>query len=144
MRAARILVAEPDPDLQLLLRFLFEREGYRATCVFDGENALRMWQAEPPDLVLLDASLPTLAGLDALRSMCKNTSTPVVVLSASGTGVDIGRGLGLGAAAYLTKPLPPRRLLAVVQSLLRQDRVSPGLVTGGAPNAVLVAISPSA
>jgi DNA-binding response OmpR family regulator len=90
----------------------------------DGPAALRQFERELPDLVILDANLPGFDGYEALRRLRAVTETPVMMLTVRNTEEDEVRGLDLGADDYLTKPFSPRTLLARVRALLRRGEAA--------------------
>jgi two-component system phosphate regulon response regulator PhoB len=118
-----VLVVEDEQDLQDLLRYNLEREGYRVTSAMRGKQALDSAAADLPDLVLLDLMLPGMDGLEvcrALRSSRDTAAMPIVMLTAKGEEADIVTGLELGADDYITKPFSPRVLLARLKAVLRR------------------------
>lgn len=118
-----VLVVEDEHDLQDLLRFNLEREGYSVMTADTGERALDLAQRAAPDLILLDLMLPGVDGLTVcktLRAEAATASIPVVMLTAKGEEADIVLGLELGADDYITKPFSPRVLLARIGAVLRR------------------------
>jgi two-component system response regulator TctD len=102
-----------------------------ATCA-DGVQALDLWRRNPPDVVLLDLSLPGMDGLDVLqKARAEGLRTPVIVLTARGTVGDRILGLNAGADDYLAKPFDLDELEARVRALAR--RVPAGTPTPSAP-----------
>ena len=120
-----ILVVEDEADLQELLRYNLEREGFAVTAALTGEKALPLAQSEKPDLVLLDLMLPGVDGLTVCRQLRADPDTssiPVIMLTAKGEEADVVVGLELGADDYVTKPFSPRVLLARIRSVLRRHQ----------------------
>ncbi len=127
MASQEILVVEDETDIQELVRYNLDKEGYAVRCMTSGEEALRALRSSPPDLVLLDLMLPGISGLDVCRSIKSNPATrhvPVVILTAKGEEVDIVSGLELGADDYVTKPFSPRVLLARIRAVLRRGEAN--------------------
>jgi phosphate regulon transcriptional regulator PhoB len=127
--AQRVLIVEDEPDIRDLLVFHLEREGYQVTKSRSGVEALRLAQASPPDLVLLDLMLPEMDGLEVCRRLRRDPATqavPIVMLTARGDEVDRVLGLELGADDYVVKPFSPRELVARIRAVLRRARPSPG------------------
>lgn len=120
--APTVLMIEDHDDTACLVRFILERNGYAVRHAPDGTNAKRLTEtSEPPDLVLLDISLPTLSGFDVLRAIRSTPAweaVPVIMLTANGRPESIDEATTLGAAEYLKKPFSPDRLLQVVNSLM--------------------------
>lgn len=115
-----ILVVEDEVPISNILRFALEREGYRVTCAFEGPEALVLWRAHTPDLVLLDVMLPGMDGFDVLKAIRASSGIPVIMLTAKDDEMDKVVGLELGADDYVTKPFGTRELLARVKANLRR------------------------
>lgn len=119
----RLLVAEDDADIRLLVELRLRRAGFDVTVATDGREALRLALSESPDLVVLDVAMPELDGLSVLDQMRTNGSTretPVVLLSASAQESQVKDGLRRGANAYVKKPFSPEELVATIEQLLRR------------------------
>ncbi len=117
---ATILLVEDEATLARAVRFTLEREGYRVPWVADGLSALKLFQREQVDLILLDLLLPGLDGLDVCRAIRRESAVPIMMLTAKSTETDKVVGLELGADDYLTKPFGMRELVARVRALLRR------------------------
>jgi two-component system response regulator RegX3 len=115
-----ILIVEDEPAYVEALRITMEVEGFDATAVMDGRDAIRQFRAAPYDVVLLDLMLPSVSGLDVLRSIRKESQTPVIVVSAKDAESDVVADLELGADDYLTKPYSVRELLARIRAVARR------------------------
>ena len=97
------------------------RPALRLTLAVDGASGLRLAAAQPPDLVLLDMTLPDMHGLQLLRGLRSDPRTaqvPVLALSANALPQDIDRALQAGVAAYLAKPVSTAALLAHIDAVL--------------------------
>lgn len=104
--AKRILLAEDDRFLRRAAESALKRAGFTVLPAADGEEALRLAQAEKPDLVLLDLIMPKLQGFEVLKALKADPTTamiPVIVLSNLGQEGDVQRALESGAVAYLVK-----------------------------------------
>lgn len=100
----RILICEDDPDIQEILHSFLVAEGYEVSSVGTGEEALTLFSAEEPDLVLLDVLLPGKDGWDVLREIRRQSDTPVIMLTALGRVSDKVKALSeLAADDYITK-----------------------------------------
>ncbi len=122
----RILIVEDEGDLQELLRFNIEREGYMVSSAMTGERGLELASEMMPHLILLDLMLPGVDGLRVCRTLKANPETagiPVIMLTAKGEEADIVVGLELGADDYMTKPFSPRVLIARINAVLRRGSV---------------------
>jgi len=120
----RILVVEDDLTLLETLEYNLAGEGYQVITAGDGLAALAAARAEPPDLVVLDLMLPRLDGFEVCRILRRETSVPILMLTARADEVDRVVGLEVGADDYLTKPFSMRELLARVKALLRRVRLT--------------------
>ena len=121
MSAARILVVDDDDDIRKLLVELLQRAGHAVEQAPDGRAGLRALHASPPDLVLLDVSMPDLDGWQTLERIRDLSDVPVIMLTARGQELERVRGLQAGADDYVTKPFGRQELVARVQALLRRS-----------------------
>ena len=124
----KLLVVDDDPDLLALVAFSLTNAGYAVVKAADTGEALRVFEAEVPNLVILDINLPSGSGFDVCKAIRARSEVPVMMLTARGDEEDLVRALELGADDYLTKPFSPRTLLARVKALLRRA----GIEAGGA------------
>ena len=115
----RILIAEPDQIVQKAITRLFETEGYVVDARDDGKAALDTFHLVGPAAVILDLELPFVSGTDVCREIRRESSVPIVIISAVARVVQKVRMFELGADDYVTKPFSPRELLARVRSLIR-------------------------
>ncbi len=117
----RVLVVEDEPAYVEALSVALEREGFDVSAAMDGRAGLMAFLEDVPDIVLLDLMLPEMSGLDVLRRIRTEATTPVIVLSAKDAESDIVTALELGADDYLAKPYSIRELLARVHAALRRS-----------------------
>ncbi|MEO6185213.1 MAG: response regulator transcription factor [Steroidobacteraceae bacterium] len=129
----KILVADDDPDLLDLVAYALSQTGYLVVKASDGTAALANFEAEAPDMVILDINMPGMTGFEVCSAIRGRSTVPVMMLTARGEEQDLVRALDLGADDYLTKPFSPRTLLARVKALLRRARLerSTGPMTAG-------------
>lgn len=102
-----VVLAEDDPDIQLVARLALKRAGFVVTVVANGQEALDAVHQSPPDVVLLDWMMPGLDGPETCRRLKADPATasiPVVFLTAKSQEAQIQLGLSLGAVGYVTKP----------------------------------------
>ncbi|MCB1384525.1 MAG: phosphate regulon transcriptional regulator PhoB [Nitratireductor sp.] len=121
-----ILLVEDEPAQMELLRYNFEKAGFRTISASDGEEGMLLAREEGPDLVVLDWMLPELSGIEVCRQLKRGGETrriPVIMLTARGEETDKIRGLDTGADDYVVKPYSVNELLARARALLR--RTSP-------------------
>jgi DNA-binding response OmpR family regulator len=119
-----ILVVEDDLTLLETLEYNLAGEGYEVVTAADGLTALEVARDEEPDLIVLDLMLPRLDGFEVCRILRRETSVPILMLTARTDEVDRVVGLEVGADDYLTKPFSMRELLARVKALLRRVRLT--------------------
>lgn len=122
---ADVLVVEDEEDVRRLVKVLLERAGHDVAEAANGLEALTRVQAETPDLIVLDVTMPELDGwqtLERLRDLCE---VPVLMLTARAGELDKVRGLKGGADDYVTKPFGRQELLARVEALLRRTSGPP-------------------
>jgi DNA-binding response OmpR family regulator len=121
MKKAKILVVEDDVPILTGLVDLLDDEGYEVVSARDGGEAVRLFRAEAPNLVLLDIMLPEKSGYDVCREIRRaDPAIPVLMLSAKGQEADKVVGLELGADDYIVKPFGVSELLARVRAALRR------------------------
>jgi DNA-binding response OmpR family regulator len=123
---ARILVVEDHPTMRDAMRLVLEGEGFAIDEASDGDTALEMVRADPPDLVFLDLNIPGVSGTDVLRALKGDPATAAVsVIIVTATGEEgRERVIRLGADEYFTKPFSPLALLGTVERVLER-RASP-------------------
>jgi phosphate regulon transcriptional regulator PhoB len=134
--ANRVLIVDDDRDIVNLLRFNFEKEGFRVSTAMDGSIALAEIRRQEPDVVILDLMLPGLSGLEVCRMLRRNdkyTQLPILMLTARDDEADRIVGLELGADDYVVKPFSIREVIARVRALLRRQQapLSPKVVQSG-------------
>jgi DNA-binding response OmpR family regulator len=121
MKRSRILVVDDDVDIRGLLGELLRRAGYDVAEAESGKAGLRQFYSSPPDLVLLDVSMPELDGWQTLERIRDLSEVPVMMLTARAGELEKVRGLKGGADDYVTKPFGRQELLARVEALLRRS-----------------------
>jgi DNA-binding response OmpR family regulator len=115
-----ILLVDDEPRITQLARDYLAHAGFDVTAAADGPGALRAFRRRPPDLVVLDLGLPGLDGLDVARAIRRESSVPIIMLTARGDESDKLVGLELGADDYMVKPFSPKELVARVRAVLRR------------------------
>src|SRR5215212_4188512 len=125
MKSARVLVVDDDQDIRELVGHLLRRAGHDVVEAENGRAGLRALHASPPDLVLLDVSMPELDGWQTLERIRDLSDVPVLMLTARGDELERVRGLQAGADDYVVKPFGRQELLARVQALLRRSAGRP-------------------
>jgi two-component system, OmpR family, KDP operon response regulator KdpE len=117
---ARLLVVEDDAATRSAVAHNLAAHGYRVTVAEDVASALRAWDAERPDLILLDLGLPDLDGTALIRHVRREAATPILILSARANEAGKVACLEAGADDYVTKPFGLDELRARVGALLRR------------------------
>lgn len=116
MGGHKVLVAEDDPSVRMTISFVLEDEGFEVACAEDGEEALRMIDADLPDIILLDQIMPKMGGQEVLTHLRAQASTrdiPVLVL----TGMSPDPSAWPGAH-FVGKPFSPDALVERIRGLL--------------------------
>lgn len=120
MENYRILVVDDDKNINELLRLYLEKEGYNVIAAYDGDDAVRRFEENKPDLVLLDIMLPGIDGWQVCREIRKNSDKPVIMITAKGETFDKVLGLELGADDYIVKPFDTKEVVARIKAVLRR------------------------
>jgi two-component system response regulator RegX3 len=123
-----VLVVEDEEGFVEALSIGLRREGFRVQVARDGAQALDLFDAVSPDLVLLDVMLPKVSGIDVCRQLRKRSQVPIIMVTAKGAEIDTVVGLEVGADDYVTKPYRLRELVARMRAVLR--RAPPGRSDG--------------
>jgi DNA-binding response OmpR family regulator len=121
-----VLLVDDDHDLIDVLTYILRREGLDSVVAYDGEQGWERFKEANPELVVLDANMPGLDGMEVCRRIREVSTTPVIMLTARTDEADIVRALGLGADDYITKPFSPRQLVARVKAVLRRAQAFSG------------------
>jgi DNA-binding response OmpR family regulator len=120
MAGETILVVDDEHKIVKTVQAYLENAGFRVVTAGDGQMALTVFRHERPALVVLDLGLPKLDGLDVARTLRKDSSVPIIMLTARVDEADKLIGLELGADDYVAKPFSPRELTARVRAVLRR------------------------
>ncbi len=120
---AKILVADDDTEIQELLTFILEKEGYKVITASDGEETIEKALKEKPELILLDVTMPKLSGYEVCEKLRNNQSTaliPIIMLTSLTHPKDRITGIKLGADEYICKPFEPYELVARIERMLKR------------------------
>ena len=120
MANEKILVVDDDTNICELLRLYLEKDGYDVITANDGATAVKEFQDESPDLMILDIMLPELDGWQVCREVRKFSDKPIIMLTAKGETFDKVLGFELGADDYVTKPFDAKEVLARIRAILRR------------------------
>jgi len=116
----KILIVDDDLALADVLAFTLRRAGFDIALAHDGLDALKQYERERPDLIVLDWSLPHMNGLEVCCRVRANSTIPILMLTVHQADDDVVTALEAGADEYITKPFSPRQLVARIRALLRR------------------------
>lgn len=116
----RVLIVDDESSIREVLAHYLEAAGFAVIEAPDGAAALRLSEASPPDLVVLDLMLPGIDGLEVCRRLRAQSAIPILMLTAKTEEEDKLAGFGIGADDYVTKPFSPREVVVRVRALLRR------------------------
>lgn len=148
MEQATVLIVDDEMRMRRVIADYLHIKNYRTVEAADGVEALEVFRAEHPDLVLLDVMMPRMNGWDVCRTIrMENTTTPIIMLTARSEESDELQGFELGADEYIAKPFSLKILLARIEAVLRRradaapmtpallhiDRLSREVTVGGTP-----------
>ena len=135
MTKQMILLADDDELIVDVLRHQLEREGFGVIATGNGAEALTLARTQRPDLVLLDVMMPGMQGWEVCRELRRESSVPILMLTARGEELDRVLGLELGADDYIVKPFGFRELLARIRANLRRMALLQAVETDPADDA---------
>ncbi len=116
----KILIVEDDLSVSEMIKDYLEKEGYEVTAAFEGEEGMQKFQNDAFDLIILDIMMPKLNGIEVMKQIRRDSSVPILIVSAKDTDVEKVLGLELGADDYIAKPFAMIELSARVKSTLRR------------------------
>lgn len=116
----KILIVEDEIELAEILGEYLKLEGFETMIALDGEEGLKVFHKEKPQLLVLDIMLPKLNGIEICKEIRKVSNVPILMLSAKSGEMDKVISLGVGADDYVTKPFSPLELVARVKALTRR------------------------
>lgn len=123
----KALIIEDDVNIRELLRLYLEKDGFEVCSASDGSNGIREFKRVGPDLVMLDIMLPVMDGWQVCHEIRRESSTPIIMITAKGETSDRIAGLEMGADDYIVKPLEMKEVIARVHAVMR--RYAPEAVT---------------
>jgi len=116
----KVLVVDDDVEICNMIEMFLIKEKFQVVKAYDGEDALKKFLEEAPDIVILDLMLPKMDGYDVCREIKKISQVPIIMLTAKGETFDKVLGLRLGADDYIVKPFDPEELIARIRAVLRR------------------------
>lgn len=117
---ANILICDDDKEIVDAIEIYLKNEGYKVYKAYDGEEAIRILNAEDIQLLIMDVMMPKLDGIHATLKIREYSNIPIIMLSAKTEDTDKILGLNVGADDYVSKPFNPLELIARVKSNLRR------------------------
>ena len=126
MARKKILIADDEHALRLLVTSTLEDERFQLFEAFDGMDAVTKAGAEHPDIVILDLMMPKMSGIDVcrrLRNLVGFESVTIIVLSAKGQEADVREAIAAGANHYLRKPFSPLQLIELIEQITSEGHV---------------------
>jgi len=120
MNKKKIVLAEDNSTLSLLLKFRLEKEGYELLMAVDGKQAIELIEEHTPDLILTDIMMPYISGLEVISHVRNelDLKVPIIVFSAAGQEEMVLKAFNLGANDFMGKPFSPNELVIRVKRLL--------------------------
>jgi two-component system, OmpR family, alkaline phosphatase synthesis response regulator PhoP len=119
-----VLVVDDERQIAEIASDYLQHAGFHVITTGDGSSALELARSRHPDLIVLDLALPRLDGLDVARMLRRESSVPIIMLTARVEESDRLLGLEIGADDYITKPFSPRELVARVKAVLRRASIN--------------------
>ncbi|MCM3570537.1 response regulator transcription factor [Neobacillus mesonae] len=120
MSKYKVLVADDEEHMLMLIQSYLEKEGYETVTAEDGEDVLTKWNQGKFDLVILDIMMPKLDGFTVCQQIRVFSKVPIIMLTAKSEELDRIHGLKIGADDYIVKPFSPKELMARVEACLRR------------------------
>ena len=125
-----ILIADDNRQIVSILEEYAKKEGFCVTCAFNGEDALDTALEKAFDIILLDVMMPKMDGFAVCREIRKNSSVPIIMITAKGEDFERIMGLDTGADDYIVKPFSPGEVMARVRAILRRIRSQNNITIG--------------
>jgi two-component system response regulator RegX3 len=133
----KILIVEDESSFSEALSFLLGKEGYEVAVAATGTDAIKQFNENGADLILLDLMIPEVSGVEVCKAIRTTSQVPIIMLTAKDSEIDKVVGLELGADDYVTKPYSSRELVARIRAVLRrnsdlgEEMASPGTLSVG-------------
>jgi DNA-binding response OmpR family regulator len=122
MKKYKILLADDEENITNILRSYLIKEGYETIVANDGKEALKMYNIENPDLIILDLMMPYYSGEQVCKEIRKESRVPIIMLTAKVGEDNLVKGIDLGADDYIEKPFSPKEIIAKVKAVLRRSK----------------------
>lgn len=115
-----IYIADDEENIREVVKSFLESEGYRVRAFEDGKQLLQAFNDQPCDLIILDIMMPGLSGFEVCREIRKDSTVPIIMLTARDSDIDYATGINLGSDDYFTKPFSAMSLVMRVRAILRR------------------------
>jgi DNA-binding response OmpR family regulator len=118
----KILLADDEPDIKIVLEMFLKSRGYEVCTAYDGLDAIDQARNEKPDVILLDVMMPMIDGFEVCKKLKADPQTaniPVIMLSAASHAESVQKGLNAGALDYMIKPFEPEKLDEMLTKLFK-------------------------
>ena len=123
----RILICDDDPIVHQSLSLYLDNEDFDHDSAHDGKTALEMIKKEHYDLMLLDQMMPGATGMEVCQTVRRESTLPIIMLTARGEEIDRILGLEMGADDYIVKPFSPREVVSRIKAVLRRTSAVPAV-----------------
>ena len=120
-----ILICDDQPVIHETLGAYLDSEGFTHSSAYNGNDALKLWQEQSPDLILLDLMMPGKSGIEVCKEIRATSTVPIIMLTAKGEEIDRVVGLELGADDYIVKPFSTREVMSRIKAVLRRTNSAP-------------------
>ena len=124
-KTPHILICDDDPVVHQSLSLYLDNEKYLHDSAFDGKQALEMIHRESYDLMVLDQMMPGMTGMEVCQAVRRESTLPIIMLTARGEEIDRILGLEMGADDYIVKPFSPREVVSRIKAVLRRTSPQP-------------------
>lgn len=116
----KLLIIDDNKQITSILEEYAKIEGYTTFTAVDGSEGVRMFEAEKPDVILLDVMMPKMDGFEVCREIRKTSQIPILMITARGEDFEKIMGLEIGADDYIVKPFSPGEVMARIKAILRR------------------------
>lgn len=116
----KLLIVDDNQQITSILAEYAKKEGYDIQIAYDGEEALKLFQTEQPDVILLDVMMPKKDGFAVCREIRETSNVPILMITARGEDFERIMGLEIGADDYIVKPFSPGEVMARIKAVMRR------------------------
>ncbi|MBQ1770622.1 MAG: response regulator transcription factor [Clostridia bacterium] len=116
-----ILICDDQPVIHETIGAYLDSEGFTHSSAYNGNDAIKLWKEESPDLIILDLMMPGKSGIEVCKEIRATSTVPIIMLTAKGEEIDKVVGLELGADDYIVKPFSTRELISRIKAVLRRS-----------------------